>query len=108
MRETRAVSKLSTDRRADAAMNAATYAKPPSCRHNKKPAARTGELADYHRRVKSGRVGLFANAQFSNDIEITLRVLAAHIVQQTSATADQTQQTTPRSKVLAMGSHVFS
>lgn len=39
-------------------------------------------------------LGLLSNAQFTNDIEISLRVLCPHIVQQPTASADQTQQST--------------
>jgi hypothetical protein len=54
-----------------------------------------------------GSEGLLTNAQLSDDIEISLWILTPHIVEQTSATANQTQQASPGGVILAVSPHVL-
>lgn len=67
----------------------------------------TGEWALPSSHVR-GSDGLLTNAQFSDDIEVSLWVFAPHVVEQTSATADQTQQASSRGVVFAVRPHVLS
>ena len=50
---------------------------------------------------------LYPLAIFSDDIKISLRILTSHIVEQTSATANQTQQSSSRGIILAVSPHVL-
>jgi len=54
-----------------------------------------------------GSDGLLSNPQFSDDIEISLRILASHVVEQASSTANQTQQSSSRGVILAVSPHVL-
>lgn len=58
-------------------------------------------------RMIAAPTGLFTDAQLSDDIEIPLRIFTSDVVEQTSATTDQTQQAATRGIILAMGSHVL-
>jgi hypothetical protein len=51
--------------------------------------------------------GLLTNAQQADDVEVSLRIMATNIIEQASSTANQTQQSTSRSKVASVSSHVF-
>ena len=55
-----------------------------------------------------GSDGLLTNAQFSDDIEVSLRLFTPHIVKQTSATAHKTQQASSRSIILTVCPHMLS
>jgi hypothetical protein len=50
---------------------------------------------------------LLTDAQRTDDIQITLGIVATDIIKQSTAAADQTQQTTSRSIIASVGSHVF-
>lgn len=54
-----------------------------------------GRLGLFRSRMTGARLKLLADAQLSDDIEITLRVFTPHVIEKTSATAHQAQQTTP-------------
>lgn len=74
----------------------------------KSPSRPQGELGSLPSSRRRGSGGLLSNAQFTDDIEISLRVLTPRIVQQSSSLADQPQQTTPSREVLTMSPHVLS
>ena len=73
----------------------------PETNHRRRPRGRT------RKNPPTSATELLPDAQLPNDIQITLRIFAANIVEQTSTSADQTQQTPPRSEIFAVGSHVF-
>jgi len=50
---------------------------------------------------------LLTDAKFTDDIKVSLRILATDVVEQPSAAGDQSEQTASRGKILAMGSHVL-
>jgi hypothetical protein len=54
-----------------------------------------------------GNECLLTNPQDTDDVEVSLGIMATNIIEQSSSAADQTQQATSRSEVASVCSHVF-
>ena len=61
-------------------------------------------LAQHHDHARSA---LLSNSEPTDDIEITLRIDLAQVIQEASAATNHRQKTTPTGIVLLVGSHVL-
>ena len=58
-------------------------------------------------RFRVAKIELLTNAQFTNNVEVPLRVLATYVVEKTPSTAHQPKEAPPRRIVFAVSAHVL-